>query len=149
VKSAETHYLLDLNAMIALADPEHSHYQAMQNWFDSAGKRDWGVCPLTEAGFIRVSTNPAYRGPNRTIVQAAAILAEFALHPGYRYWPIMQSWSVFTAPFSARIHGHQQVTDACLLGLAIKDDGILVTFDKAIRYLAGTEFSRNLLVLES
>jgi predicted nucleic acid-binding protein len=40
------------------------------------------------------------------------------------------------------------VTDAYLLGLAIKESGILVTFDRGLRYLAGSEFSRNLLVLE-
>jgi len=149
VKSARPHYLLDLNALIALADPDHLHYHAMQNWFDAAGNKDWGVCPLTEAGFIRVTTNPAYRGPNRTVAQAEAILAEFALHPGYRYCPISHSWSVVTASFSNRIIGHQQVTDAYLLGLAIKEEGILVTFDKGIRYMAGPEFNRNLLLLES
>jgi hypothetical protein len=40
------------------------------------------------------------------------------------------------------------VTDAYLLGLAIKEDGVLVTFDPGIRYMAGAEFSRNVLVLQ-
>ncbi len=53
-----------------------------------------------------------------------------------------------TAPFAARIFGHQQVTDAYLLGLAIKENGVLVTFDKGIQYMAGAEFSRNVLLLE-
>jgi hypothetical protein len=149
VKSTSPRHLLDLNALIALADPDHLHYHAMQNWFDAAGNKDWGVCPLTEAGFIRVTTNPAYRGPSRTVAQAATILGQFALHPGYRYWPIAESWSAVTAPFSARLLGHQQVTDAYLLGLAIKEKGVLVTFDKGIRYMAGPEFNRNLLLLES
>jgi predicted nucleic acid-binding protein len=54
-----------------------------------------------------------------------------------------------TARFAARISGHQQITDAYLLGLAIKEDGVLVTFDRGIKYMAGAEFSRNVLVLES
>ncbi len=54
-----------------------------------------------------------------------------------------------TARFAARITGHQQVTDAYFLGLAIKEDGVLVTFDRGLTYMAGPEFSRNLLVLES
>jgi hypothetical protein len=95
-----------------------------------------------------VTTNPAYRGPTRTVEQATAILAEFARHPGYRYWSIADTWAVLTAPFSARLLGHQQVTDAYLLGLAIKEKGVLVTFDKGIKYLAGTDYSRNLLVLD-
>ena len=148
MNSIKARYLLDLNALIFLADPDGLHYSAMQKWFDSSGKEDWGICPLTESGFVRVTTNPAYRGPTRTIAQATAILAEFASHPGYRYWSIADKWAVLTAPFSARLLGHQQVTDAYLLGLAIKERGVLVTFDKGIKYLAGTDYSRNLLVLD-
>jgi hypothetical protein len=121
----------------------------MQKWFDTFGKEDWGVCPLTEAGFVRVMTNPAYRGATRTVAQTNAILAGFTRHPGYRYWPISDQWAVLTAPFSARLFGHQQVTDAYLLGLAVKEKGVLVTFDRGIRYLAGAEHSRNLLILDS
>jgi hypothetical protein len=83
-----------------------------------------------------------------TTAEAADILRELATRPGYCYWPITDSWNTLTAPFADRIFGHQQVMDAYLLGLAIKNDGVLVTFDKAIRFLAGAEFSRNLLVLE-
>lgn len=61
---------------------------------------------------------------------------------------MIESWTPLTAPFAERIFGRQQVTDAYLLGLAIKEDGVLVTFDKDIRYMAGTEFSRNVLILE-
>jgi hypothetical protein len=59
-----------------------------------------------------------------------------------------QSWVDLTVPFAHRILGHQQVSDAYLLGLAIKENGVLVTFDRGIKYLAGSEFSQNLLVLE-
>jgi predicted nucleic acid-binding protein len=120
----------------------------MQKWFQSSGKANWGVCPLTEAGFIRVTTNPVYRPSSRTVEQATAILADFATAPGYRYWPIVETWATLTAPFSARLFGHQQVTDAYLLGLAVKGGGVLVTFDKAIKYLAGAVYSQNVLVLE-
>ena len=59
-----------------------------------------------------------------------------------------ESWVDLTARFAWRILGHQQVTDAYLLGLAIKENGALVTFDRGIKYLAGSEFSQNLVVLE-
>jgi toxin-antitoxin system PIN domain toxin len=148
VPSNRPRHLLDLNSLIALGDPDHQSHQAMQTWFQASGKDGWGVCPLTEAGFVRVTTNPVYRPASRTIAQATAILADFANHPGYLYWPISASWVDLAAPFSARLLGHQQVTDAYLLGLAVKGNGVLVTFDKAIRYLAGAEYSQNLLVLE-
>jgi predicted nucleic acid-binding protein len=40
------------------------------------------------------------------------------------------------------------VTDAYLLGLAIRESRVLVTFDKGFQLMAGDEFRDNLLVLE-
>lgn len=140
--------LLDVNVLIALLEPGHEFFQTAQEWFKSLGKDNWGVCPLTEIGFVRITTNPSFYPGPRTQEQASGILAELADRPGYRYWPLTEGWVVLTAPFASRITGHQQVTDAYLLGLAIKEDGVLVTFDKGIRYMAGAEFSRNVLILE-
>lgn len=142
--------LLDLNVLIALTELEHIHRQKAERWFLSTGKDNWGVCPLTESGFIRVTTNPAMQAGTITLGRAIAILQALRAHPGYHYWPITdaESWVAVTARFAARISGHQQVTDAYLLGLAIKEDGVLVTFDRGIRYMAGAEFTRNLLVIE-
>jgi predicted nucleic acid-binding protein len=62
--------------------------------------------------------------------------------------PSEKSWIDLTADFASRVLGYRQVTDAYLLGLAIKEKGVLVTFDKGIQYMAGVEFARNVLVLE-
>jgi toxin-antitoxin system PIN domain toxin len=140
--------LLDLNVLIALTDDTHQHYRRAWNWLKSPGQQSWGICPLTEAGYVRVTTNPAAHRGARTLAKSAAVLEELAREPGYCYWPITESWAALTAPFADRIFGHQQVTDAYLLGLAIKENGVLVTFDKAIQYMAGSQFSRNLRVLE-
>jgi hypothetical protein len=140
--------LLDVNVLIALLEPGHDFFQKAQEWFRSSGKDNWGVCPLTEIGFVRITTNPSFYPGPRTHEQATSILAELTNHPGYRYWPLTESWTALTAPFAARISGHRQVTDAYLLGMAIKEDGVLVTFDKGVRYMAGAEFGRNVLVLE-
>lgn len=140
--------LLDLNVLIALSEPAHCHYPMAAEWLDTSSKGNWGVCPLTEIGFVRVTTSPSFRPVPRSHQQASAILAEFANRPGYRYWPMTESWAALTAPFGDRIFGHQQVTDAYLLGLAIREDGVLVTFDRGLRFLAGAEFSRNLFVIQ-
>jgi toxin-antitoxin system PIN domain toxin len=140
--------LLDLNVLIALVDSAHQHYQKAQDWFVSSRNSHWGVCPLTEAGFLRVTTNLNYRPKSRTFGEAIAILQLLKGHADYWYWEIDKSWVEVTAPFVMRINGHQQVTDAYLLGLAIGKNLELVTFDKGIRYMAGAEFSRNVLVLE-
>jgi toxin-antitoxin system PIN domain toxin len=141
-------HLLDLNVLIALVDSAHQHYQKAQDWFISSGKHRWGLCPLTEAGFLRVTTNPAYRPKPHTFGEAIAILQVLKGHTDYWYWEIDESWATLTAPFAARLFGHQQVTDAYLLGLAIKEKGALVTFDRGIQYMAGAEFSQNVLLLE-
>jgi hypothetical protein len=140
--------LLDVNVLVALTSIEHPQYRKAQRWYDSLADQEWGICPLTEAGYVRVVTNPASGPIIRTFLKAAAILHDLALRPGYRYWPLADSWATLTAPFAARINGHQQVTDAYLLGLAIKENGVLVTFDRGIKYMAGAEFSQNVLVLD-
>jgi uncharacterized protein len=138
---------LDVNVLIALTEPRHDDFETAQEWFESH-KDDWGVCPLTEIGFARITTNPSFFPRARTHAEATYILQDLANRPGYRYWPLTESWTALTAPFASRITGHQQITDAYLLGMAIKEDGILVTFDRGLKYLAGPQFSRNLLVLE-
>jgi uncharacterized protein len=140
--------LLDVNTLIALTSIEHPQYPAAQRWFDSLVNEEWGICPLIEAGYVRIVTNPASGPIMRTFVQAAAILKDLAQRTGYRYWPIDESWAALTAPFVERIFGHQQVTDAYLLGLAIKEGGVLVTFDRGLKYMAGAQFADNVLVLQ-
>jgi uncharacterized protein len=141
-------HLLDLNVLVALVEPGHEHYRKIQQWFGGSSNGSLGICPLTEAGFLRVTSNQGFRPGPRTIEQAIAILRLLKSHPHYWYCEIKESWVDVTAPFARRILGHQQVTGAYLLGLAIKENGILVTFDRRLRYLADSEFSRNLLVLE-
>lgn len=143
-------HLLDLNVLIALTEPGHDQYRKAQEWFIASGQDSWGVCPLTEAAFIRVTTNPAFRPGPRSLELAIAILQALKVRPGYWYRGIdtNEGWVIIAAPIARRVFGHQQVMDAYLLGLAIKDGGILVTFDQGLKYLAGDEYSRNLVVLE-
>jgi hypothetical protein len=140
--------LLDVNVLLALTETAHVHYHKAQHWFHHSRKGMWGFCSLTETGFIRITTNPTWRPTPRSIPLATAILRKLQEHPDFRYWDFAPSWGDLTASFAMRIHGHQQVTDSWLLGLAIRENGVLVTFDKGIRYLAGEEFSHNLCVLE-
>jgi toxin-antitoxin system PIN domain toxin len=138
-------HLLDVNVLVALFDPGHTHHQVVARWFSSKDLQ-WGLCAFSEAGFLRVSTNPA--GGNRTVEQATHVLRSFTNDPGYGYWPINASWVSLADPFQGRLFGHQQITDAYFLGLAVKEGGVLVTLDKAIRSLAGPKLSKHVLVLE-
>jgi hypothetical protein len=76
------------------------------------------------------------------------ILTTLSAYPGYRFWPLESGWTTLFAPFLDRVVGHQQITDAYLLGLAVRENGILVTLDKAILHLAGAQYSRHVLLLE-
>ena len=138
-------YLPDVNVLIALTEEDHVHHRRVTAWFDAPGI-EWGLCPFTEAGFLRVATNP--KVGMHTIEEASEVLTALGKHAGYSFWPVPSGWADLTAPLKERVFGHQQITDAFLLGLAVKEDGILVTLDKAIQYLAGATYRRNVLVLE-
>jgi uncharacterized protein len=139
-------YLLDVNVLIALTGEGHEHHPVATKWFDTSGHRDWGVCAFTEAGFLRVATNA--RLGWLSVEEASWVLARLSQRAGYRFWPIVEGWAALAEPFSQRVHGHQQITDAYLLGLAIKEGGVLVTLDKAVRYMAGERYAKHVLVLE-
>ena len=80
--------------------------------------------------------------------QVTAMLERLKRRPGYYFQSITADWQTLTAPFAKRIHGHNQVTDAYLLGLAVREGLVLITFDKALLHLAG-EHRRHVLILEA
>jgi predicted nucleic acid-binding protein len=141
---SEARYLLDVNVLIALVTVDHMHHLLVTEWFSAPG-RQFAVCALTEAGFVRNATAP--RPGQLTMIKATAILEHMAQHPGYRYVPIAADWQTLCSPFFARLYGTQQVTDAYLLGLAVREGLVLVTMDRGGVHLAGKEHSRHVLLL--
>lgn len=138
-------HLLDVNVVLALLDQAHIHNAMAEEWFDTPGLQ-WSLCALTEAGVLRFFTRP--KTGNLSMEQTTAMLARLQQEPGYRFQPIAADWHVLTKPFSKRVHGHNQVTDAYLLGIAVHEGLVLTTFDKAILHLAG-EFKEHVLVLDA
>jgi toxin-antitoxin system PIN domain toxin len=145
MSSSKAKYLLDVNVFIALLPENHIHHQLVTAWFNTPDLK-WAICPFTEAGFLRNATAP--RPGQITISEATAVLARIAQAPGYHYLPITADWHTLSRPFFARLYGAKQVTDAYLLGLAVRDGLVLVTMDKAIMHLAGNERSKQVLLLE-
>ena len=137
--------LLDVNVLIALTSIEHPQYSTAQRWFDSLKEEDWGICPLTEAGYVRVVTNPASGPVMRTFLQAAAILKSFPA-TGLSILAVLDSWATHRPICGSHLW---PPTDnrRFSLGLAIKENGVLVTFDRGFKYLAGPQFADNVLVL--
>lgn len=48
-------YLIDVNALLALAWPTPMHAVA-EDWFFALGRTAWATCTVTELGFIRLSS---------------------------------------------------------------------------------------------
>ena len=138
-------YLLDVNVFLALLSENHTHHQLVTTWFNTPGLR-WAICPFTEAGFLRNATAP--RSGQITMSEATAVLARMTQEPGYHHLPIAADWQTLCSPFFTRLYGTKQVTDAYLLGLALREGLVLVTMDKAIMHLAGNEHSKHVLLLE-
>jgi toxin-antitoxin system PIN domain toxin len=132
--------------LIALTDKKHVFHAKVVRWFEVSGHRDWGVCAFTGAGLVRLLTNPKIA--SFSVEEASDLLAALTDHPGYHFWPITDDWATLASPFIERVFGHQQITDAYLLGLAIKEGGVLVTMDAAIKYLAGARYADHVLLLE-
>lgn len=138
-------YLPDVNILIALTDPEHSGHAKTIAWHRQIGVARLLLCPFTEAGFVRLSTMPNVGG--RLMSEALARLRGIAALPNCGNLPIEQSWLELIQPLTPRLHGYRQVTDALLLGLAIRNGVILVTLDRQIQALAGETYAANLLTL--
>ena len=141
----EQRYLLDVNVLIALTDPEHTGHDIAIAWHRQIGASRLLLCPFTEAGFVRLTTMPNVGG--RHISEALHRLRMIAALPNCENLPLEHSWLELIHPLTPRMHGYRQVTDALLLGLAICNGAVLVTLDRSIQALAGEEYAANLLTL--
>jgi len=126
--------LLDVNALVALAWDSHVHHVAMRSWFVRTGADGWATCPVSESGFVRVSSNPKVLPSPVSVVAARKVLASLRGVAGHRF--VVDDVSPTDADVPALL-GHRQVTDAQLLTLARRDGTRLLTFDSGIAALAG------------
>jgi len=125
--------LLDVNALVALAWDTHVHHEAMAAWFDER-IGPWATCPVSEAGFVRISSNPKVLTGVLSADEARGVLADLRELGEHRFLVSDVSMTDADVP---RIVGHRQVTDALLLTVARRASVPLVTFDAAIATLAG------------
>ena len=123
--------LPDVNALVALAWPSHVHHRLARDWFTGVGSDPWSTCPFTQSGFIRVSSNPRIVDPAVTPQEALRMLRRLTGIGRHVFWPDDLDWTVEDLPFGL-VMGHRQVTDAYLLGMAIRRSGRLVTLDRSI-----------------
>lgn len=123
-----------MNVLVALAWDSHVHHVAARAWFAGARAGGWATCPVTESGFVRVSSNPKALPSPVSVTSALEVLAALRAVPGHRF--LIDDVSPTDADVPT-LMGHRQVTDAQLLTLARRDGARLVTFDAGIAALAG------------
>jgi toxin-antitoxin system PIN domain toxin len=126
--------LLDVNALVALAWDSHVHHAAARSWFATNSASGWATCPITESGFVRVSSTPKVLPSPIGVEPARAVLSALRAAGGHRF--LVDDVSIVDADVPA-IAGHRQVTDAHLLTLARRGGVRLVTFDAGLVSLAG------------
>jgi uncharacterized protein len=125
-------HLLDVNVLVALFWPAHPEHAKVQQWFGQNAKSGWATCPFTQAAVVRILSNPRFSTDALTVEQAIKLLHTNLEHPTHRFWSDDISFMEATKEFGSSLVGHQQVTDAYLLGLARYRKGRLVTMDRAI-----------------
>jgi len=128
----KTAFLLDVNVLIAMSWPTHNAHEKVQEWLARHAREGWATCPLTQTGFVRILSNPAFSPNALTPAPALALLQANLGHPAHRFWADELSFIQALEPFHPRLTGHQQVTDAYLLGLAMHKKGKLATMDRAV-----------------
>lgn len=129
-------YLLDTNVLIALFWPSHVQHDLALKWFTRHRSDGWATCPLTEAGFVRIVSNPAFSRDAVTPREAINVLTANTIAKDHEFWQDEVPFAAAVAFAGIRLVGHQQATDAYLLGLALHRGGVLATLDERIGSLA-------------
>ena len=127
----DTTWLLDVNVLLALLDPVHTHHELAHEWFAGAGA-SWASCGITQNGALRIMAHPRYGNAMPSVAAAADLLSELCRRPGHVFWP--SDLSLLDSPLidRERLLASDQVTDTYLLALAVRHGGRLATFDRRL-----------------
>ncbi|HEY7214702.1 MAG TPA: TA system VapC family ribonuclease toxin [Thermoanaerobaculia bacterium] len=123
--------MLDVNALLALAWPNHQFHAAVLARLDRQPAPQWATCALTQLGFVRLSSNPNIVEVRKTPAEAVALLADLIGDRQHVYLEALPALPQ-TAGVFRHLLGHQQVTDAYLLGVAEASGATLLTLDRRL-----------------
>ena len=123
--------LLDINVLIALHDRDHVHHIRAATWFEAHIEHGWASCPLTQNGCLRIMNQPGYTNP-QPLATLMTMLQRSTRASAHQTW--FDDISILDAARfeHAHMHGHRQLTDLYLLGLAVRNHGRLASFDQRI-----------------
>ena len=138
--------LLDVNVLIAMTWPSHEAHGKVQRWLSERGREKWASCPFTQTAFVRILSNPAFSPNALTPANALALLQSNIGHPAHQFWHDDIGLLEAIGLAQSKIVGHQQVTDAYLLGLATHKKGKLATLDRNLPALLSAKSAARELV---
>jgi toxin-antitoxin system PIN domain toxin len=118
-------YLLDVNVLLAAIWENHPQHHKAFAWLS---RKDFLLCPLTELGFLRISTNKKVM--NAPMDKARELLEKFSKNP--RAERILDDLPAL----NSRPKKSEEVTDQYLADLAAKHGARLATFDHGITHPA-------------
>jgi len=127
--------LLDVNCLLAIAWPNHQHHGLVSDWFQTQARKTWHTCAVTELGFVRLSSNPAFTTEHVTPPEAIALL-ESLKSIGNNVQIDSPSPCMLEAMKSPRVQGHRQITDCYLLALAHLHGLQLASLDRRLSTLS-------------
>jgi toxin-antitoxin system PIN domain toxin len=132
--------LLDVNLLVSLAWPNHVHHAAARRWFDKQCKgRRWATTPVTEAGFVRVSSNRAAIPTAVTPYEATQLLDRLCRVGGHQFVVDDVALVFGDKGDAGRVVTYHQVTDAHLVAVARHHGLSLATFDRGVPAVAGAD----------
>jgi len=123
--------LLDVNVLIALNDQGHIHHTLANQWMDQNIHFGWASCPLTQNGMLRIMSQASYPNsqPLKVLIE---ILRSETQYEQHAFWPDDLSLLDDAIIDADKLLSPNQLTDAYLLALAVKNKGRLITLDKRI-----------------
>jgi uncharacterized protein len=141
-------FLLDVNVLVARFWPHHDLHARAKEWLDGHAAGGWATCPITQMGFVRTLSQPAFADPRVSPGDALKLFKSNLGIEGHEFWADDLTYTEALDYFAPRLTGHKQTTDAYLLRLAMHRKGELVTFDRGVLALAGeNEAAREALVI--
>lgn len=121
-------YLLDVNALVALAFINHEFHDRIASWIQSHDSPNLATCSITELGFVRVLAQaPAY---GLTVIQARTLLLRLKDARTSRFTFIPDEHDISHLP--GWVRAPKQITDGHLVKLASDNAAILATLDENI-----------------